>query len=288
MKLTQEEFAEKLHISTRQISRIENGTTNVNTAQFVSMLELLGESTKDSWLLYLGSEEYKSYKKYKKIRRLLSYRLFDEAKDALSEFEKDKLSKHPFVKQFIAYVKIITNKDIAHEKAVNELFTVIRMSIPNFDENKIAGYLMIYNEIYIANAIANRLYKIGETDRSIALAKGLIENRKNFHTSEEDRAILFPLLMTNLSTSLGKSGKITEALKVCNEALYISREYNNLKYIHHILYNFAHCYKASGEDDQVCKAYVVRAYYSACAIGYTKDADIIKNDAKKSFGITLI
>ena len=287
LKISQEDFAQRLHISPRQISRIESGSANMDIWQFISTLELLGQPTEDFWLLYLDSDEYEIYKKSRKIRRLLIYGLFEEAKNILPELEKSKLSKHPFVKQFIDYVKIITNKDMEYEEAINKLFISLRISIPNFDEDKIEEYRMTYNEIYIVIAIANKLDRAGERDRSISLTKKLIESRENSRTSEEDQAILFPLLMTNLSTSLGRKGKIKEALKVCNKALDISREYDNLKYIPHILYNIAHCYKALGEDKQIYKPYLVRAYHCSCAIGNTEEANIIKNDAKKSFGITL-
>ena len=288
MGLHQNEFAERLFISVRHLSRIENSRVHMDIWQFISMLELLGRPTEDFWLLYLDSDEYGDYKEYRKLKRLLSDGLFDEAKDILSEFEKSRFSKQLFVKQFISHAKIITNKDMAYEKAIDELFIAIRMSIPNFDENKISEYRMTYNELYIANAIANRLYKIGERDRSIDIAKRLIKSRENSRTSEEDKAILFPLLMTNLSTNLGRKGKIKEALKICNEAIKISREYNNLKYIHHIVYNMAHCYKALGEDKTMYESYLMAAYYYACGSGNTEDAIIIKNDAKEIFDITLI
>ena len=288
MGLSQEDFATKLHVSSRQVPRIENGTASMSMWKFMYMIELLDRPTEELWLLYLDTEEYDGYKKYVKLKRLLSNRLFDEAKDILPEFEKGVLSKQPTARQYLAYAKIVINKeDMSHEKVIDELFLAMRISKPNFEENKITEYRMTHNELYIANTIANTLYKIGEKDRSIKLAKGLIESMENSGVSEEDKAILFPLLMTNLSTNLGRSGKIKEALKVCNRALEICREYNNFKYVHHISYNIAYCYKELGEEEQVYKTHLVRAYHSACAVHNHKDAVIIKNDAKKSFGITL-
>ena len=285
--ISQDELAEKLNTTTKEISHIESGDADMDGWQFVSALELLGQPTDSFWFLDLDYEEFEIAQKYDRLKILLSYEKFDEARDILLELEKSKLSKRPFIKQFIAHVKIIINKDIPHEKAMDELFAAIRMSIPDFDENKIAEYDMNYNELYISTSIANILDKIGERDRSIALAEKLIENKENFcfRISEKDEAALLTLLMKNLSTSLRKKGKIQESLKISDEALRISRESQHYKYIPLLLHNVAHCQKALGEDEEIYKQNLTTAYYCSRSMDDDEDTTMIKNDAEKNFGI---
>jgi len=69
--LSQEELAEQLFISVRQLARFESGEANMDILQFVSTMELLGHPTEDFWLLYLNSSEYDSYRDYKHLERQL-------------------------------------------------------------------------------------------------------------------------------------------------------------------------------------------------------------------------
>jgi len=92
-------------------------------------------------------------------------------------------------------------------------------------------------------------------------------------------------LMFNLSTMLGRSEKYKESLKYCTDALEICREYNNLRYVPWILYNMASCYRLQGEEVQIYKTHLVRAYHCAYAIGDKEATQVIKDDAEKSFGI---
>ena len=286
--LSREEFADILHITHKQMSRIESGIADIDIWQFMSILELLGRPTEDFWLLYLSCEEYDIYKKYRELKRLLGNNLLGEATAMFSEFGESILSEQTFIGQFLAYIKILIDKDITHQKVIDKLFIAMRISNPDFNENETAEYRMTYNELCIAIEIADRMNKIGEYDRSEVFIKKLTENMERFRISEEDKAVLFPLLMLNFCTNLCESEKFQEALEICNKAEEISMAYDNFKYIPRILHNIATCYKELGEDEQVYKPYLVRAYHFAHTIGDNKEANIIKNNAKESFNIVLV
>jgi len=288
MGLSQEDMAAKLHVSTRQFSRIETDEADLDVWQFVSFFELLGRPTEDIWLLYLDSGEYDEYQAYRNVKRLMWAKRIPEAKEALQKLEEMGLSKRPMIGQFITYAKASTNKDAPPEQILEELKAAIHMSIPKFDEGTIAEYRLTYNEVNILCLMATNLRKLGETERAISINEAIIKNRENIRASEEDKAKLLPAIMFNMSNLLGQSGKHKEALKYCNTALDISREYNNLLSVPGILYNTACSLKLLGEEERVYKPHLQRAYHCAYAIGDTENANIIKNDAEKYFGITAL
>ena len=287
MGVSQEILAEQLGLSPRQIQRIEAGDTNIDMWQFISVLELLGHPTEDFWLLYLEADEYEEYRTYKYIKRLLRDRKLTEAKGILLKFEESLLSRQSFIRQFITQAKIKVDKEMPNEKAVEKLLEAMYMSKPDFDESKISEYRLTYNEISIIIEITGRLSFMDEIGRAIALIEAVIESRKSSRTSEEDRAALFPALMSNLSTMLGNVGRYKESLKVCHEAIEICREYNNLRLVPIILHNIASGHYALGEEEQIYKPYLVRAYHCAYAIGSNKTASAIKKDAEENFGVII-
>jgi len=285
MGMSQEELAEILHMSPRHLSRIETGEKDIDFWQIMSLLEVLGMPTEDLWLLYLDLHEYEDYRKYKDLKRLLRDKKLKEAKDALAELEQGLLSKQPFIMQFIALAKIETDTAISNEQAVEELYQAIRKYKPNFDINKISEYRLNYNEIYIITSIANKLNAQGKVREAVAITQDLMTNRQNMNASDEDIANTLPVLMFNLSTMLGRLGEYKESFKYCTRAYEISKEYNNLRIIPGILYNMASCYRLLGEEVQIYKTHLVRAYHCANAHGDHEAAKTIKNDALIDFGI---
>ena len=284
--ISQEEMADRLFISPRKLSRIEAEDAKIDIWQLMSMLELLGYPSEDFWVLYLDSDEFSGYRLYKRLKRQLRNDEFDDARATMDKLSQNALAKQSFVGQFLALVEVILDNDITHDVAIERCEEIIKMSIPNFDETKISEYRLTYNEIYTITELSTRLSKIGQKDRAIAITEAVIESRENSRTSEEDRAKLFPALLFNLSNYLGQSGKIKEALKVCSRAIEVCREYNNLKFVPEILFNMAYSYHALGEQEQVYKIQLVRAYHCAYAMGENETAKLIKKYAEEDFGIS--
>jgi len=287
MNLSQEDFARQLFISMRQLARIESGEVSMDVWQFISTLELLGHPTEDFWLLYLSSDEYKNYREYKSLKRQLRNGTLPERMDILANLEKGPLFKQSFIKQIVMFAKTALDETLSPDDALIELQNAMQMSKPDFDEARISECRMTYNEIYISLGMAQCLSALGEQNRAISLIQGIIKSREISNVSEEDRAALFPALYFLLSNMLKLAGRTKEALKACNDAYDISREYCNYKIIPEILLNIASCHHALKEEAQVCKVYLIRAYHCAYAMGQNETAAAIKNEAEKNFGIII-
>ena len=285
--MSQEDLAGRLFIDARTYRGYESGKRDMDIWQFAAMSEALGYPIEDFWQLYLDTNEYEEYRIYKHLKRLLRDRQISKVRELLPTLENGVLTKQPFMRQFIARAKVKVDKDIPNDEAIEKLLKAMHMSNPKFDEHKIADYRLTYNEVNIIIDLAGRLFESGEEDRAISMVKAVIGSRNNSRTSEEDRASLFPVLMSNLSTMLGRAGRHKESLDVSNEAIEICREYNNLRFLPKILYNIACSYLRIGEEEWIYRPHLVRAYHCAYAMGDIYGAKIIEKDAKKDFGISL-
>ena len=285
MGLSQEEMAEQLFISVRQLARIEAGEVGMDVWQFITTLELLGNPTEDFWLLYLDSAEYAGYRDYKRLKRQLANDDWSEAKKIVADFEENMLMKQPMVKQFISYVKTSLEMTEASAESVDALRKVMLMSKPNFDESKISEYRMSYNEIHIALSMTGCLSAMGEHDKAASMVQAMINVRKNSKISEEDKAVTFPSLYLTLSHMLKNAGKYKEALSACSKAVDVCREYNNLRRIPEMLFCMADCYHKLGEEEHIVKTQLVRAYHVAYGIGRNDAATAIKRKALEHYNI---
>jgi len=278
-------MAEALHMEPRTYSRIENGTREIRLWEFLALMEVAGKFTEDWWILYLESKEYGDYAAYREIKRLLRIGKHKEAREMLAKLGEGLPSKHPFILQFVTFVDIFTSKEMSHEDALKGLLEAIKMSKKDFDESKLSKYRLTYNEIFLLIALATRLCQMGQSDRAIILYEAMIEGRENANTSAEDRGTLLPPMLFNLSNLLKKSGRLKEALKYNNMAREMCIEHNNMRLIPRILCNIAKCYHKMEEEESVYKAYFIRAYHSAYAIGDNEAGILIKKYAEE-LGIT--
>jgi len=285
MGLSQEEMAEQLFISVRQLARIEAGEAGMDIWQFITTLELLGSPTEDFWLLYLDSGEYASYRDYKRLKRQLGNDDWSEAKNIITDIEKGPLIKQPIVKQFVSYVKTSIEMTAPSSETIDALVRVMQISKPSFDESKISEYRMSYNEIHIALSMAGCLAVLEQHDRALSIVQSMINGRQNSRVSEEDKATLFPSLYFALSGVLRNVGRYKEALSACSNAVEACREFNNLKRIPEMLFWMADCYHKLGEEEHIIKTHLVRAYHVAYGIGRNDTAATIKENALKNYNI---
>jgi len=287
MGLNQEEMAAQLFISVRQLARIEAGVAGMDVWQFITALELLGSPSEDFWLLYLDSGEYASYRDYRCLKRQLGNGDWSNAKNIITDIENGPLIKQPIVNQFVSYVKTAMDMTAPSEETISNLTKVMHMSKPNFDENKISECRMSYNEIYIALDIASCAATLGDHERAISMVQAMINSRENNKVSEEDKITIFPTLYFALAGAYKNAGRQKDALRACETAIDICREYNNLRRIPEMLFLVADCYHKLGEEEHVYKTHLVRAYHVAYGIGRNDTATSIKQDALKYYGVTI-
>ena len=216
--LTQIEMADCLFVDRRQISRFESGDFKMDVWQLMSILQLLGQPSDDFWLFFLDSEDYNGYRAYRKLKSDLRNENHDEAVKSLELLEKSPISTKPFVRQIVSWAKVTLDKEISNEKALEKLYEALEISKPKFDESKLSDYRLNHQEMSILLSISFRYDVMGDKERAIYIVEALIENREKSRTTEEDRAVFFPVLFFNLSNQYGQMGEIKKLWKFAGEA----------------------------------------------------------------------
>ncbi|MCL2620622.1 MAG: helix-turn-helix domain-containing protein [Defluviitaleaceae bacterium] len=283
--LNQAELAELVFLSEDQLSRIERGKVKADIWLLMKILELKGEPSDDFWMLYLDSDDYDGYLLYRQLRRSLRDDKLNEAGELLEKLEKSPVSEKGFIKQTIVWTKLRLDDALSDEDKLAGFYKVLKMSKPNFDESKLAEYRLTYQEIRILIIIAVLSGKMKDFDKAIYITKTLIENRENFRTSEDDKMFFFPLLFFNLSNFYGKADKIKDSLWACDEGIKASLKYANYRFLPQLTLNKASGMYLLGEEEEMYKPLLVRAYYTALTHQNDKTANLIKSEAKEEFGI---
>jgi len=286
LKFSQEEMAAKLFMSTRQLSRIENGQSDLDLLPFFSILGLLGYHTEDFWLIYLDTKEYEDYKQYRELKKLLNQQQFEKAHIKLQELEQSSLSKYKFMEQYFAYAKARVDPALSFDERLAMLQNAIKLSIKDFDEAKIRNYRLTFPEMLIVYEIACAYQVQGSLEEAIELTLALTEVLDDARISEEDKGNFVPVLFLNLAWFYGLAGDYQKGLKFAHQAWDAEKEYRNFRFTHLSLYNIAKCQFHLGEEEQFYQPFLLRAYHFACAIGDHTFAKEIKESAKVDFGIT--
>ena len=272
--LTQEEMAEKLHMSVRNYQRMEKDGNTIDMWRFIEIMELLGKRSEDYWMMFLETEEYKGYDAYKQLKKTLSNEDVREATGLIKEIESKPLIERPFIKQFIMYAKVVIANELMPKQAIEKLVETIQISIKEFDEDKISEYKLTYNEIFILGSMSAHLFEMGEHDRAIAISKTIIENKDNIRVTDIDKSHTLPWLMSGLAWKLGNANRHKEALKTCKDAISISHEYGKFGNIPELTYYMAISHYKLGEEEAIWKTCLVRAYHCAHAMGKSELAKI--------------
>ena len=287
MNLNQIEMADKLGFTSQHLSRIENGKTQLSFPDFLNILEMTGRPIEDSLFLLLETTEYNEFKQYKDLKRLLQDGAYTQANIIFEKLKSSGISKKKTFQQFLAFAQVLLEKDISNEDAIKKLQKTLKMTIPEFDETKISNLRLLYNELMILSNIASRLFAIGETQRAITIVQSIVNAKLNHRIFASDLAAALPSLYYNLSNFYGKIDKIEESLEACETALKMCHKANDYRLVPKILLNMATCTQLMGEEEQIWKTYLVRAYHTAYGHGNTAFAKRIAGYAEEDFGITI-
>ena len=278
MGVSQKELAEKLFISQRKLSRIETGEGNINMMEFLTAFSILGFSIDDFWVIYLDNEEFQGYKLYKTINRLLRNGDIDAIKHILPSFKENPLTKQPLIAQFQSLICLMVDNKIEENEKLVALYSVLRQTIDDFDDEKIKTYCFSYNEIMAINEIALSYDRLGKRDKAIKLLAGTIDNIDNSRTSKGEKEVFLPKILVDLYKLLMDAGEYKRAAAICKSTLKMGERYHNLHFFPEAVYSLGVCYQKMGKDNEEYLPLWVRAYHAARGIGQNDLANMIRKE----------
>lgn len=214
--------------STTQLSRFENGQKYPTKIMFNTLMQRLGESSKD--IPTLSSEDEINYIKTRNNYIYLLNENPTAAYNLLCQDKKLLFSKNKFDKQLVYTIKASIEKKT---KKQLELYNkAISYTIPNFNTDKITTkYLLSHIEIQIICLIANCYEKIGNIDKATHIYSSLLNytDINIFNTDEKNKNVI--IICSYFAKLLLDNKNYIEAIHYANQGINACSGYelNNTK-----------------------------------------------------------
>jgi len=292
LNMSQEDFADKLSISTSTLYRIENNQSCIDVFRFLEIMRTFDKPMDDFFLLFLDSRGYLEYKDYQAYHNTLfvNYK-FAEFLKGIKNLKDNTILDNPYIQQRLAFAKLLDhlfyrkNKPgIFNQADLNELYKIIDITIKDFDEEEVAGYLLVGYEIDLVTHLSTALSHLGEHKRAITLAKALLSNK-----TIKARRIMNNRDFSNICAQLYLAYSYFFA-KMYNDALGVALETywhcireNEVSLTISLLSIIAECYKSLGEEEAYYKSSHTRAHYCSILFGYNQSVADLKLEAKGRF-----
>jgi len=270
------------YVHRTHISKIERGLVLPSKTNLAFLFEKLGYGIWDFPELFLDEAEAKFENALEALGSLLKQKEINKARELLEQLEKD----DSFMKKTAYKQRLLSHKAtiaISNEESLPKirkiLLDALKISIPNFDEEKIPEYWLSQITFGIIDKIAIVYNAENEIDKAINLRKMLWDNLKNQYRDHTLKAKLTPSLAYNLASGLHKAAKYEEAIDLCDEGIKSLRHVNSIRVLPLIILIKAYCLYEIG-DTQICKKLLRQSYYGNEILGRFDILEIIKNYAQ--------
>ena len=137
------------------LSRLENGKQTPNRTRINAILQRLGLPD-DRYISLLSKNELKIEALKKEIVACNATERVKEGREKLAKLEEMEEAKDPLVRQFILRAQVLLGRldgSCLPEKQIELLFQAIRLTVPQFDLDKIEWFLYSTDEVKIINQI---------------------------------------------------------------------------------------------------------------------------------------
>ncbi|MDR1664830.1 MAG: helix-turn-helix transcriptional regulator [Clostridiales bacterium] len=286
-KISQEKLAEGIMDRT-SLSRFELGKQNITKDKMDALLNKLGYLTHQYFNYTINDDEFNAYILRDRLDELIKHNETEEADKLIAEMEKIPAFDEGRHRQYLLSCKAgnIINKKGDLDAAKALLDEAINISLPGFNENAIATYLLVSEDINIITSIATIYHFKQQNKQAISILQKLANRIKSQYIDEKDKASSLALIHYNLSKFLGLEGRYSESLEICDEAIDMCVKYSAYYFLPELVYNKA--YDLFHLNMRVeCEHLLNLTYYGCVLMGKTVQQEYIYNSARDNFSMEL-
>jgi len=268
LELSQEDFAEKISVSISTLYRMENNKSEIDVFQYMDILRMCDRNINDYFLLFWDSKEHQEYRQFMgNVTDYCNQQRFGEFVEIMKTLKDNDLINDPTVQQIIKYAEIrqtVSNRgdnEWFNPQDLDEWYNAIAITKKDFDEEKVAGYLLNTCEVNVISALSMALSYAGQHEKAILLATNLVNNKSikmRFQVNSSD--------YINNATQMFFIAAYENA-KMYSDALHFAQNLiarcistKSFISIDTVLGRAATNYKRTGEDELLYKTYFIRAY----------------------------
>lgn len=295
LRLTQEEVCEGL-CEPASLSRLENGKQTPAHNRLKALMQRLNMPD-DRYYALLSKHEME----LDNARRELAFHCYRfaragaEQKRQMWELATEQLHRlealaeedDAITRQFILSYKALLGREdgpYSQEERLEMQLTALRLTVPNFDLEKLSGRRYSLDEAQLISQIAGTYSFGGEHSKAIALYEQLFDYVNKY----SDRLSTYPNYLTmiahNFSRELGIQNYYHKAIEVAEQGRRASVNYGFYQYLPGFLAIMGECYYRLGEEE-LSKKLCIQAHYLYEILGDTHNLSIIDPDIQQRFNI---
>ena len=285
------------------LSRIETADGRSMPSNIFHIEPLLQRLGRDPHLycnFFLNRDDFEAIELRDMIHLLLNHGKHKRAAKALEKLKTyDAYSKgRKYTKANMQFVRraemsiFVSKHGYSHPEVEAKILEALRLTCPNFNEAKIAGYPLTIDEVLLINALAGYYENLASLDnliRALDIYRALIQNIDHRYKDERDKVRIYITVMFRFSSCLGKLGLHDKSLEVTEKAIEICKSLGRLAPLTELTFNKAYAMCMLGYKKESLP-YFVLAYYGFQAFkDYGRDRYIsaAQQTIKEFFDITL-
>lgn len=270
------------------LSRLENGRQTPSRTRVNAILQRLGLPEDRYYMLLTKNElEIEALKK-----EIVACNALDRAEEGfvkLEQLEKLVDPEDTLERQFIlrseALLGCLDGRYSKEEKR-ELLLQALRLTIPDFDLEKIGAHLYTVDEMKLINQIAGVYSDLGQNEKAAEIFAQLL-NYVQMHQQEVVISSgMLSMVLGNYARVLDLCGKYQKAVDYAQQGIEACVRYGHYQMLYACLAIQAESYHFLKQDAKSAEAYH-EAYYLCKVIGRKEPLFAIREEAKKYLGIEL-
>ena len=291
--LTQEQLCEGI-CEPITISRLENGKQTPSRNRINALLQRLGLPGERYFALLsknekevaalckeIRAEKIRLNRAAEKERPVIQRRLGER----LAQLEDIVEPDDQITQQNILKTKAFYEKH-SPEEQIEMLMRAIKMTVPNFELEKIDQGLYSIGETNLINGIASVYLKMGKVRVSIDIYRQLLKYIEGHDRELAEYARHFCLVAHNYAVALALEKRHEEAVELSERGWQICVEYGHYQFLPGFLAIIAECYYFMGEGDRA-KEFYYQAYYIYKAVRDENSMNHIRKEMKEHLDLEI-
>lgn len=277
------------------LSRIENGSTTPSRSKLTALLQRLG-MTGEKYYALLSDNELEVANLQSEIMTCIVQRDSVNGLTKVEELEQIMEKDDHIIKQYILKSRVAFGKRVGDmiekytfEERINLLYEAIRLTVPQFEIDKISNYVLSTDEIQIISQIAKTYADEEEYPTSIIIYSRLMNYITAHLRSLSQESNLVPvsiLIAYNYAGTLYYNNQFFEALTITDTGLNYSRNLRNSSYLASLLFIKAHCLFHLKHFD-LSKSIFLQSYYTYLATNDYESSTHVREVIKQIFNINI-
>lgn len=268
------------------LSRVENGKQTPSRNRINAILQRLGLPD-DRYYALVTPEELEIEALKKEIVACNALKRVEDGFDKISQLEKIVKPDDQITQQFILRSKVLLgglDKRYSNDERIQMLVQAIRMTIPDFQLDKIEAFLFTLDEMKLVNQIGNAYSLSGDNEKAADIFYRLLQYIRRHLPETVTSNRMLPLVLYNFARSLDLSQKYEEGAKVARCGKEACIKYGHYQVLHSCLEIETECDFFLGKKEESVERYS-EAFYICKVMGYEDDLQIIRTEAEKYLNI---